>query len=518
MATRAIRPKREDTLLTGFQSMPEQAPSIVREDAPTAARVLAMAGTLFVAVGVLAMLAPSWNLRYIISPGWGFFVFTIGLMFILYHAFIDRDVQFRRLYLAAGLLLAAAGVVLRILPLGGTMGGWFLPLGISFLSLALIFLLAPLRNETDAGFRKILVNVIGILGAAMLAFGLLVGQFHQDFLLREGVLLIMLGLCYLACYIGMQDAGSDIAFSCGVALGIIGAVNLLLAWRHVFFPSGDVDFAVPSIILLTATSIVCFALFLGICSDRPFVVLVRRELAAFFYSPIAYLVMFGLLLIGVWMFWTFLDLLDDRQRGGMFEPILLRYIYSLFPVIAQMFVVAVLTMRLLSEEARTGTLEVLLTAPVNEATVVLSKFVAVWIFYLFTWLPWLLFLVALPTMGGDPFDYRPLLSFVFALMATSAGFLAMGLFFSSITRNQIIAAVLTFVGMVTHLGFHMLAQLLSQTRASDWAEVFDYVSFLDLWMRTLDGTLAPRFLVFHISSAIFFLFVTIKVLESRKWK
>src|SRR5205807_651435 len=118
----------------------------------------------------------------------------------------------------------------------------------------------------------------------------------------------------------------------------------------------------------------------------------------------------------------------------IFEPIVRRYIVDLIPVIAQMFVVPVLTMRLLSEEKRTGTLEMVLTVPVNELTITLSKFLAAWIFYLLTWLPTFLFLVALRAMGEKEFDYRPLLSFNFAVMATGAGFIAMGLFFSSITR------------------------------------------------------------------------------------
>ena len=51
-----------------------------------------------------------------------------------------------------------------------------------------------------------------------------------------------------------------------------------------------------------------------------------------------------------------------------------------------------------------------------------------------------------------------------------------------------------------------------------WPDVFTYVSFIDLWGSTLDGTLAPRMLLFHISLTVFFLYLTVKVLESRKWK
>src|SRR3954447_7362783 len=115
----------------------------------------------------------------------------------------------------------------------------------------------------------------------------------------------------------------------------------------------------------------------------------------------------------------------------LFEPIVAQYVFELIPVIVQIFVVPAITMRLLAEEQRTGTLEVLLTAPVNESTVVLSKFLAAWFFYLLLWLPWWLYLIALRYFGGEEFDYRPILSFTVALVATGANFMAMGLFFSS---------------------------------------------------------------------------------------
>ncbi len=200
----------------------------------------------------------------------------------------------------------------------------------------------------------------------------------------------------------------------------------------------------------------------------------------------------------------------------MFEPIVAAYVLSFIPLIAQLFVVPVLTMRLLSEEKRSGTLEMLLTAPVNESTVLLSKFLAAWLFYLLTWVPTWLFLIALRAMGADEFDYRPVLSFFLALMGSGAGFVAMGLFFSSITRNQIIAAVFTFVGMTLFL---LTAILTRQPglQGTLWGDVFYYASFYDLWETSLEGVLAPRYLVFHVSVALFFLFLTDKVLEARKW-
>ena len=95
--------------------------------------------------------------------------------------------------------------------------------------------------------------------------------------------------------------------------------------------------------------------------------------------------------------------------------------------------------------------------------------------------------------------------------------MSMGLFCSSLTSNQIIAAVFTFVGMMAHLAIYFAGGMISMP-GSAIADAINYVNFVDLWIESLRGTLAPRYLVFHASLAIFFLFATVKVLESRKWK
>jgi ABC-2 type transport system permease protein len=525
MATRAIKPKRDNTILSGWQSMPEQAPSVLRADQPTVARVLAMVGVMLTAVGFLALIAPNMGWSYVVGPGWGAFLLSIGLVLIIYHAFVDKDLQFRRAYMAAGLFLAAVGVLLHVLPAGGGVGGLFLPYGVFALSLALLLLLAVLRNEETPLLRAGLLRVVGGLGAVMIVAGFVVGQFNTDFLAGEGILLLILGLFYVGGFIGMQDAGSDVGYYAGVALGVAGGLTLVATLIRVVVPSlmsreeTTTSFLVPAGLILLGAGVVYLGMSLAICSDWPLIVLVRRELAAFFYSPMAYLVLLAMMFISWFNFFLFLDnLLPSRDARGrlVFEPIVASYIVSFIPVVAQLFVVPVLTMRLLSEEKRTGTLEMLLTAPVNESTVLISKFLAAWLFYLLTWVPAWLFLVALRALGGDEFDYRPLLSFFFALAGSSAGFIAMGLFFSSVTRNQIIAAVFTFVGMTLFLLTYFLNNL-PVFEGTIWGDVFYYGSFIDLWISSLQGVLAPRYLVFHVSVAILFLFLADKVLEARKW-
>ena len=151
-----------------------------------------------------------------------------------------------------------------------------------------------------------------------------------------------------------------------------------------------------------------------LCLDFKFFILFRRELSSFFYSPIAYLVLLSFTIVAAVMFVFFIN---DLARAGMMgfpvpEPVVTEYMLSLFPVFCFMLSIPLLTMRLLSEENRTGSLEVLLTAPLDETVVVLSKLFAALVFFMLLWVPWGICLISLRVEGGQPFEYRPLLIFI----------------------------------------------------------------------------------------------------------
>jgi ABC-type transport system involved in multi-copper enzyme maturation permease subunit len=519
-------------MLAGWQSLPERAPSEIRADKPTIARTLALIGFFLIAVGAIAMAVPLVNegrdperrWSYIIGPTWGLVFATGGLALILFHAFADWEVQFRRLYGFFAIVLLLGGAILRIIPIKTAgvvgvreLGAWFLPYGVPMMALAFILMLAVLRHETDAFWHALLMRLLGAFGVIMILAGVGVGLAKADFVPGEGIVLILMGTMFLTGFIGMQGIGSDVGHYFGLALGFLAVgVFSLAVLRSVMAR----DYFIPSGLTLMGVSVLHFALALGICSDHPFVVLARRELAAFFYSPIAYIVLFVSLVVSAILFYLVVAsmIIDARMGRGEAadEPIVFFYLGNAIPVIIQMIVVPVITMRLVSEEKRSGTLEMLLTAPVNEVSVVLAKFVAAWIFWLITWLPYFLFLVGLRVVGGEEFDYRPLLAFALALAAAGGGFIAMGLFFSSVTQNQIIAAVLTFVGMMVHLSLYMAQGVFDP--GSVWREIFTYASFFDLWRMFLQGNFAPRYLVFHLAAMVFFLYLSVKVLEARKWK
>ncbi len=114
--------------------------------------------------------------------------------------------------------------------------------------------------------------------------------------------------------------------------------------------------------------------------------IIRRELIAYFSSPLAYIVMTAFLLMQGYIFYLIVSFLNNPQTPAM-TPLRLFFGGTIFFWLFLLFVVPVITMRLIAEERRSGTIEVLLTSPVTEAQVVIGKFVAALIFYVALWLP-----------------------------------------------------------------------------------------------------------------------------------
>jgi ABC-type transport system involved in multi-copper enzyme maturation permease subunit len=489
--------------------------SEVRADVPTFARWVGGIGLMLVFFGTAVLIFNTFGPQRWLGPTFGQFCIIFGLPCLLYHAARDADPQIRRAYGGFGLIFAVTGVVVSLLPAQGVVGGLFLPWGFICFILSLVFLLAFSRHEDDPLWEKATFYTVGGIGAAAALAGLVGGSISTNFLVPYGLVLSFVGLFYLWATISLPATPAELRYRIGVALGVLGGVVALVALARCFVPGER--YLVPAGLLLIGLGVLYAVIAVGLVSERQFIVLTRRELAAYFYSPIAYIVLFGITIVG-WVMYAYflLGLLSDviGAGGARPEPIVREYIVSLVPVMCVIFVVPVLTMRLLSEERRTGTYEVLLTAPLGEVSVVLSKFFAALIYYLLLWVPWGLFLIELRVDGGKPFDYLPLLSFYGALVCSGAAFVAMGLFFSSLTRNQIIAAVMTFMGMMCLLIFFLLQQL---NVGPTLAALFKQLSFIDLWITSLGGKLYIRDIVLQLSIAVFWLYLTVKVLEARKW-
>lgn len=522
MSSKAITEKPESSPPQGdWQPTRETAPSLTRVDEPSFGRIIGFIGLMLLALGGTALLLHAANWTRGIGPFWGSLAVIAGMAGLLFHAACDSETQVRRVYGLVGFLWLAVGALVSVLPIKGPAFSAFLPYGFSCFVLGLLFLLPFVRHETDAKLRQIALYTLGGVGATLALIGFLVSNLWSAHL-AEGMLLTLVGLAFLWGFIGLSGANSDVGYKAALAACAVGLVIFLIAFIRSLATSSDL-YLVPDGLVLMGLGALYAVFGASFFLENRFVVLTRRELAAFFYSPIAYIVLLGLTLVGCWYFaqfiWTLRTAALDNQ--SLIEPIISYYLLDIWPIICVIFIVPVLTMRLMSEELRTGTMEVLFTAPLGEVPVVLSKFTAALIFYLLLWLPWGLFLIALRVGNGEPFEYRPLLGFYIMLACTGANFLAMGLFFSSLTRNQIIAAVATFGGMLflTSLFFIKRSLQGGQTPVSSaWVPVLTHVNFIDVWWQSLEGKLPLQGLLFQVSSAVFWLFLTLKVLESRKWR
>ena len=247
--------------------------------------------------------------------------------------------------------------------------------------------------------------------------------------------------------------------------------------------------------------------------------LMRRELAAYFLSPIAYLILLAFQVIAWVNFYQLVEVLKLPQVAfsGLQNPMNTYIAESSTFWIAMMVAVPALTMRLLAEERRAGTIESLLTTPVTEAEVVVGKWLAGVVMYLVLLLPFVIYLPILRHYGKFPFDTGPLISLGIGLTTAGMMFVAIGLFFSALTRNQVVAAVGTFVTLFGLLIVALLGYREAANRQSlGLASTLLFVAVLPQVQEFGRGLLDLRFVALHLSIAAFLLYLTVKVLQSRQ--
>ena len=228
----------------------------------------------------------------------------------------------------------------------------------------------------------------------------------------------------------------------------------------------------------------------------------RREVGAYFVSPIAYVVTAAFLFI----------------TGILFERILfysreatLRYLFQNL-VFLLIFVAPFLSMRLLAEEQRSGTLELLLTSPVRDWEVVLGKFLAVLaLFGVMVALTLLYPLILL--VFGDP-DVGPILSGYLGVLLVGSSALAIGVFTSSLSQNQIVSAVLS-IGILLFL---WLAGPFAQAFGPPISTFLNYLSLLDHFPDLAKGVVDSKDVVYYLSVTAAGLFLATRSLEARRWK
>ena len=247
----------------------------------------------------------------------------------------------------------------------------------------------------------------------------------------------------------------------------------------------------------------------------------RRELGAALASPVAY-VLFGAFAFLYGYF--FADYLQSFVEAGMrmsqmggfsggtlnVNSDLIRWLMASTAILV-LFLLPLLSMRTVSEEIRSGTLELLLTAPVTDGQIVFGKFLAALALYA-GMLALTLLHVAVLFWYSQP-DAAPLLAAYLGLLLLGAGLLALGLFFSSLTRNQIVAGLLTFGALLVLWLLEFAGQ-----RGGELGRVLAYLSVTGHMDGFARGVIETRDLAFYLSFAAFWLYLARESIRSRRWR
>ncbi|MSQ96792.1 MAG: hypothetical protein EXR98_19865 [Gemmataceae bacterium] len=253
---------------------------------------------------------------------------------------------------------------------------------------------------------------------------------------------------------------------------------------------------------------------------RPTLSLIRREFSAYFWSPIAYVVLAVFLAVTGHLFYLSLEMLTAKGPKGISYP--MELIVNSVPFwLVFVSIAPLLTMRLFAEEQSSGTLEMLLTAPVRDWQVVCAKYVACYGFYVLMWLPTLLYLPILTdwtwwTLHCE-IDPWLIVTTYLGLALAGAMFLSIGLFISSLVKSQMIAALISlFLGMFFVVGGIWRPDM--DTSDAPYRVLYYFTVPLHFERSFGRGLIDTRNLILYGSVALLGLFLTVRSLESRRWR
>jgi ABC-2 type transport system permease protein len=258
---------------------------------------------------------------------------------------------------------------------------------------------------------------------------------------------------------------------------------------------------------------------------RPLYALIHREFTGYFLSPVGYVTLFFFLLATGLLFAQAVVGLTRTGSQGVEYPFAVLFGDNVFWFVFA-FIPPLLTMRLLAEERGTGTLESLLTAPIRDWQVVAGKYIGAVLFYVVLWLPTLLYLPVLLNMQFEGVWYQPTairigidpayawVSYL-GVFLTGMMFLAIGLFISSLVKNQLVAAMIALaVCLVFIVSGFALPYLDSNTVL---AKLVRFVSVPEHFRRDFNrGVIDTRHIVLYLSVTLLCLFLTVRSLEVRR--
>ena len=231
-----------------------------------------------------------------------------------------------------------------------------------------------------------------------------------------------------------------------------------------------------------------------------------REMKSYFVSPIAYVALVVFVLLTGYFFAAYFNYAVRQQAEASMRVTFQNMI------ITMLFLAPLITMRLFSEEKRSGTIEIIMTSPVTDTELVLGKFaasLALFLIMLALTLICPLFLI----VYGNP-DIAPMAVGYLGAFLLGAAFLSLGVVTSSLTKNQIVAALMSFVVL---LGLWVIGWM-STAVGSHLGKVLSFISLLNHFEDFSKGILDTKHVIYYISFASFCLFFAIKMVQSAKWK
>ena len=232
-------------------------------------------------------------------------------------------------------------------------------------------------------------------------------------------------------------------------------------------------------------------------------ILTKKELKSYFNSPVAYIVIILFLLISGWIFTSNMFLSKTSDLRPLFGFIS-NYLF--------LFFIPALAMRLFSEEKRSGTIELLGTLPISEWQMVLGKYIPAFILMCLMLVLTLINYITISYLGNP--DSGATIGGYVGLMLMASSYLAIGLFTSSLSKNQIISFILSFAIIFMFIIFDYIKNFVGGFTAT----IFEYLSTSYHYQAIERGVLDTRNLIYYVSLTFVFLFLTAQVLQSRKWK
>ncbi len=235
---------------------------------------------------------------------------------------------------------------------------------------------------------------------------------------------------------------------------------------------------------------------------RNMTVIAQKELRAYFTTPVAYVVIAAFLALMGFFFWLIVSYTREASLRGVFANM----------AVTMVFIAPALTMRLLAEEQRSGTIELLLTLPVRDWQVVLGKFLAsMTVFALMLGLT--LYYPLLMLWLGNP-DRGPIVSGYVGLFLLGGSCLSIGLFASSLSRNQVVAALVGFGAML----ILWLIDVAGGLFGSPVSDVVVYMSMSQHYFDFVKGIISTKDVAFYLGLTSAFLFLSVQVLQLRRWR